>query len=98
MRALGYDSALRREEPCWLRTDGCDPTQRHPARCGSGRSKARRVGWFPIGVDRCAARGVPAAPRDAQPSYGPVLLSESRRNRGEPQTSWAWSKVVRPTT
>lgn len=95
MLALAYDAALRREELCSLRTDDCDPAHR-TLRVRAETTKARRERVVPYS----------AASGDLLKTYlvhrkklstarGPLLLSESNRNRAEPITLWTWSKVVR---
>lgn len=95
MLALAYDAALRREELCSLRTDDLDPARR-TLRVRAETTKNRRERVVPYS----------AATGDLLSSYlahrttisrarGPLWLSESRRNFGEPLTLWTWSKVVR---
>ena len=96
MLALAYDSALRREELCSLRTDDFDPAHRTLAGPGGDDQD-------PPGTGRALLR---ARPGCCWRSYlrhrgtlsrarGPLFLSESRRNLAEPLTLWTWSKVVR---
>jgi integrase/recombinase XerD len=95
MLALAYDAALRREELCSLGTDDLDPAHR-TLRVRAETTKNRRERVVPYS----AATGV------LLPDYlqhratvsrarGPLFLSESRRNRGQPLTLWTWSKVIR---
>ncbi|MDZ7578638.1 MAG: site-specific integrase [Candidatus Nanopelagicales bacterium] len=95
MLALAYDSALRREELCSLRTDDFDPAHR-TLRVRAETTKTRRERVVPYS----ACTGVLLADylghrRTLSRARGPLFLSESRRNRGEPLTLWTWSKVVR---
>jgi site-specific recombinase XerD len=95
MLALAYDSALRREELCSLRTDDLDPAHR-TLRVRAETTKTRRGRVVPYS----AATGVlltdylthRAAISRAR---GALFLSESRRNHGDPLSLWSWSKVVR---
>jgi integrase len=95
MLALAYDSALRREELCSLRTDDLDPAHR-TLRVRAETTKTRRGRVVPYS----AATGVLLAHylthrAEISRARGPLFLSESRRNHGEPLSLWTWSKVVR---
>jgi integrase len=95
MLALAYDSALRREELCSLRTDDLDPAHR-TLRVRAETTKTRRGRVVPYS----AATGVLLSGYLAHRSgisraRGRLFLSESRRNHGEPLSLWSWSKVVR---
>jgi integrase len=94
MLALAYDSALRREELCSLRTDDLDPAHR-TLRVRAETTKTRRGRVVPYS----AATGVLLSDYLAHRAgisraRGPLFLSESRRNHGEPLSLWTWSKVV----
>ncbi|WP_459548635.1 tyrosine-type recombinase/integrase [Nocardia sp. X0981] len=95
MLALAYDAALRREELCSLRTDDLDPAHRTlRVRAETTKNRLERV------VPYSASTGVLLSQylvhRSAiSRARGPLFLSESRRNRGEPLSLWTWSKVVR---
>ncbi|MDQ2960996.1 MAG: tyrosine-type recombinase/integrase [Candidatus Dormibacteraeota bacterium] len=95
MFALGYDAGLRREELCLLRTSDIDPPYR-TIRVRAETTKSRR--------DRIVAYSPPTGEllrsylhhrRTLSRARGPLFLSESRRNLGEPISLWTWSKVVR---
>jgi integrase/recombinase XerD len=94
MLAMSYDSALRREEVCRIRTDDIDPAHRLirlRVDCTKGRSE--RV------VPYSASTGVLygqylAVRRELTRDRGYLFVSESRRNRGRPISIWCWSKVV----
>jgi site-specific recombinase XerD len=95
MLALAYDSALRREELCSLGTDDLDPAHR-TLRVRAETTKTRRGRVVPYS----AATGVLLSNylthrAEISRARGPLFLSESRRNHGEPLTLWTWSKVVR---
>ncbi|MFG2919810.1 tyrosine-type recombinase/integrase [Kitasatospora sp. NPDC048298] len=95
MLALAYDAALRREELCSLRTDDVDPAHRTlRIRAETTKNRLERV------VPYSASTGVLLSQyltHRAQVSRarGPLFLSESRRNHGQPLSLWTWSKVVR---
>ncbi|MEV0160839.1 tyrosine-type recombinase/integrase [Nonomuraea fuscirosea] len=95
MLALAYDSALRREELCALRTDDLDPGHRMVrVRAETTKNRYERV------VPYSASTGVLLAGylrhrAMISRARGPLFLSESRRNQGQPLTLWSWSKIVR---
>jgi site-specific recombinase XerD len=95
MLALAYDAALRREELCSLRTDDLDPAHRTVrVRAETTKNRLERV------VPYSAATGVLlsgylAHRATISGARGPLFLSESRRNYGQPLSLWTWSKVVR---
>jgi integrase/recombinase XerD len=95
MLALAYDAALRREELCSLGTDDLDPAHRMlRVRAETTKNRRERV------VPYSAATGVLLSEylrhRAAiSRARGPLFLSESRRNHGQPLTLWTWSKVIR---
>ncbi|GGN47773.1 tyrosine-type recombinase/integrase [Streptomyces fuscichromogenes] len=95
MLALAYDAALRREELCSLRTGDLDPAHRTVrVRAETTKNRLERVVPYsvPTGVllaDYLARRAAISRSR------GPLFLSESRRNHGQPLSLWTWSKVVR---
>lgn len=94
MLAMSYDSALRREEVCRLRTDDIDPAHRLinvRADCAKGRSQRIVPYSAPTGV---LYSQYLVARRDLSRERGYLFLSESRRNRGRPISKWTWSKVV----
>ncbi|MER5757410.1 site-specific integrase [Streptomyces sp. NPDC002088] len=95
MLALAYDAALRREELCSLRTDDLDPAHR-TLRIRAETTKTRRERVVPYS----AATGVLLSGylthrATISRARGPLFLSESRRNYGQPLTLWTWSKVIR---
>ncbi|MFK0112572.1 tyrosine-type recombinase/integrase [Streptomyces sp. NPDC091217] len=95
MLALAYDAALRREELCSLRTDDLDPAHRTVrVRAETTKNRLERVVPYsaPTGVllgEYLVHRATVSRAR------GPLFLSESRRNHGQPLSLWTWSKVVR---
>ncbi|MFJ8437157.1 tyrosine-type recombinase/integrase [Kitasatospora sp. NPDC094019] len=95
MLALAYDAALRREELCSLRTEDLDPVHR-TLRVRAETTKTRREHVVPYS----AATGVLLSGylthrATISRARGPLFLSESRRNYGQPLTLWTWSKVAR---
>lgn len=95
MLALAYDAALRREELCSLRTDDLDPAHRTLwIRAETTKNRLERVVPYsaPTGV---LLSGYLAHRATISRARGPLFLSESRRNHGQPLSLWTWSKVVR---
>jgi integrase/recombinase XerD len=95
MLALSYDCALRREELCLLETSDIDPAHRLlTIRMETTKSKAGRVvPYSPITGDLFGA--YLKERRKLTSARGPLFISMSPRNRGQPITKWTWSKVVR---
>jgi integrase/recombinase XerD len=95
MLALAYDTALRRQELCSLRTDDLDPARRTlRVRAETTKNRLERV------VPYSASTGVLLSSYLAHRATisrarGPLFLSESRRNHAQPLSLWTWSKVVR---
>jgi len=95
MLALAYDAALRREELCCLRTDDLDPAHR-TLRVRAETTKTRRERVVPYSAPTGVLLAEYLRHRAAiSRARGPLFLSESRRNHGEPLSFWSWSKVVR---
>jgi integrase/recombinase XerD len=95
MLALAYDSALRREELCSLRTEDLDPAHRM-LRVRAETTKTRRERMVPYSAPTGGLLAQYLTHRATlSRARGPLFLSESRRNRAEPLTLWTWSKVVR---
>jgi integrase/recombinase XerD len=95
MLALAYDAALRREELCLLQTDDIDPAHR-TLRIRAETTKTRRGRVVPYSA--VAGELLQSYLRHRATvtrARGALLVSESRRNRGEPITPWTWSKIVR---
>lgn len=95
MLALAYDSALRREELCSLRTDDLDPAHRTlRVRAETTKNRLERV--VPYSASTGVLMSAYLAHRaTVSRARGPLFLSESRRNYGRPLSLWTWSKVVR---
>ncbi|MDV9168595.1 site-specific integrase [Streptomyces sp. W16] len=95
MLAFAYDAALRREELCSLRTDDLDPAHR-TLRVRAETTKTRRERIVPyLAATGVLLSGYLAHRATISRTRGPLFLSESRRNYGQPLTLWTWSKVIR---
>ena len=94
MLALSYDSALRREELCSLKTGDIDPAHRTiTIRAETTKTRrARVVPYSPATGDLLAA--YLRRRRELSRDRGALFLSESRRNIGLAISKWTWSKVV----
>lgn len=94
MIAIAYDAALRREELCALRTDDLDPAHR-TLRIRAETTKNRLERVVPYSATSGALlRSYLDHRRSLSTARGPLFLSESRRNKAQPLTLWAWSKAV----
>jgi integrase/recombinase XerD len=94
MLALEYDAALRREELCLLEIRDIDPSQRL-IRIRPETTKGRRERVVPYSEQTGTLYMAYLQERRLlSRSRGPVFVSASRRNRGEPISIWTWSKVV----
>jgi integrase/recombinase XerD len=95
MLALAYDAALRREELCGLAIGDLDPAHRLlrvRAETTKGRVRDRVVPYSAPTGELYAA--YLAERRALTRARGPLFVSASRRNRGQPIAIWTWSKVV----
>jgi integrase/recombinase XerD len=94
MLALAYDAALRREELCRLAIRDLDPAHRLlTIRAEITKNRQGRVVPYSAATDTLLRAYLPER-RALSPAAGPLFLSSSRRNRGEPLSIWTWSKVV----
>ncbi|MFN8475528.1 MAG: tyrosine-type recombinase/integrase [Anaerolineae bacterium] len=94
MLALAYDAGLRREELCALAVGDIDPAHRllHLRAETTKNHQARVVPYSqPTSVLYTAYL---QHRRKISQARGPLFVSESRRNRGQPISIWTWSKVV----
>jgi site-specific recombinase XerD len=94
MLLLAYDGALRRAELLGLHLDDLDVAFRQVrVRAACAKNGRERVVFYTEGTGRLLAaylhhrRALSARP-------GPLFLSESRRNWGQPLSPLMWSKVV----
>ena len=95
MLALAYDAALRREELCSLRVSDLDPAHRTlRVRAETTKNRHERVVPYSAAAGELLS-GYLAHRAGISRARGPLFLSESRRNHGEPLSLWTWSKVVR---
>jgi site-specific recombinase XerD len=94
MLALGYDAGLRREELCLLEIGDIDPSQRlvH-IRAETTKGRSARVVPYSEQTGLLYMAYLQER-RKLSRARGPVFVSESRRNRGEPISIWTWSKVT----
>ena len=95
MLAFAYDAGLRREELCCLQTGDLDPSRRM-LRVRAETTKGRRERVLPYSVSSSELLQQYLEQRRAfGRKRGPLFLSESRRNYGDPISIWSWSKIVR---
>lgn len=94
MLALAYDAGLRRAELCALQIRDIDPSsQVIKVRAETTKSGvAREVPYSDLTAQLFAAY-LEYRQSFGQP-LGPLFLSESRRNPGQPITMWSWSKTI----
>jgi integrase/recombinase XerD len=94
MLAMAYDAGLRREELCLLATGDIDPAHRLlTVRAETTKSRRGRVVPYSEAAGSLLSAYL-AHRRTLTRARGPLFISESRRNAGEPLTFWTWSKVV----
>ena len=94
MLAFAYDAGLRREELCSLQSTDIDPSRRL-LKIRAERTKGRRERTLPYSASsgELLVRYLEHR-RTFGNKRGPLFLSESRRNYGEPISIWSWSKTV----
>ncbi len=94
MLALAYSGALRRQEVVGLAVADVDAAHRlvtvrpEVAKRGRGRVVAYPREATPLLADYLTRR------RALSATPGPLFLSESNRNRGQPLSKWTWNDVV----
>jgi site-specific recombinase XerD len=94
MFALGYDAALRREELCLLEIADFDFACLL-LRVRAETTKSRRTRVVPFSPTTSLLLGeYLRLRRRITTARGPVFISESPRNIGEPISIWTWSKVA----
>jgi integrase/recombinase XerD len=95
MLLLCYDGALRREELVSLQVGDLDfPYQQARVRAEAAKNGARRVVSFSTTTAKLLVTHLRHR-RILSAQAGPLFLSESSRNRGEPLSAGMWNKVVR---
>src|SRR6266404_8958598 len=94
MLAMSYDAALRREEVCSLETTDIDPARRL-LRIRAEETKGRRERVVPYSPATSELFGrYLRIRRELSRERGPLFLSESYRNHGQPISIWTWSKAI----
>jgi integrase/recombinase XerD len=94
MLAMSYDAALRREEICSLETTDIDPAHRM-LRIRAEKTKNRTERIVPYSPATSELFGEYLLIRRAlSRERGPLFLSESCRNHGQPISIWTWSKAI----
>jgi integrase/recombinase XerD len=94
MLAMSYDAALRREEVCSLEAKDVDPGHRL-LRIRSEATKSKRERMVPYSMPTSELFGqYLRVRRELSRERGPLFLSESCRNLGQPISIWTWSKAV----
>ena len=94
MLAMSYDAALRREEVCSLGTTDVDPAHRLlRIRSEATKSRRERVVPYSTPTDELFGEYLHVR-RKLSRERGPLFLSESCRNLGQPISIWTWSKAV----
>lgn len=91
---LAYEGALRRAELVSLRLDDLDVAFRQVrVRAETAKNGRERIVFYSEGTGRLLAAYLPQR-RALSPTPGPLFLSASRRNRGQPLSPLMWSKIV----
>lgn len=95
MLTMSYDAALRREELCSLTIGDVDPAKRLPRiRAETTKNLQERIVPYSITTAELFSAYLTHR-RELSRNRGPLFLSESRRNCGQPISIWTWSKVMR---
>ncbi len=91
---LAYEGALRRAELVGLRLDDLDVAFRQVrVRAETAKNGRERIVFYTEHTGRLLAAYL-GHRRALSPAPGPLFLSESRRNRGQPLSPFMWSKSV----
>jgi integrase/recombinase XerD len=94
MLAMSYDAGLRREELCLLETRDIDPSRRTiRIRAETTKNRRSRVLPYSVTTDELYGQYLDHR-RTLSRERGRLFLSQSPRNRAEPVSIWAWSKIV----
>jgi integrase/recombinase XerD len=95
MFALAYDAGLRREELCLVATYDLDPSRRLLT-IRAENTKNRRARTVPYSeATGVLFQAYLEQRRQITRERGPLFISQSSRNYGQPISRWTWSKVVR---
>ncbi len=91
---VAYSGALRRQELVELRVDDFDFAHRTVRlRAETTKGGRERIVHYTAGTGRALWEYLHYR-RTLSTSPGPLFLSESRRNRGEPISKWTWNDVA----
>jgi integrase/recombinase XerD len=94
MLAMSYDAALRREEICSLETTDIDPAHRMlRIRAEKTKNRTERIVPYSPATSELFSTYL-LIRRELSRERGPLFLSESCRNHGQPITIWTWSKAI----
>jgi len=94
MLAMSYDAALRREEICSLETTDIDPAHRMlRIRAEKTKNRTERIVPYSPSTGELFGRYL-LIRRALSRERGPLFLSESCRNHGQPISIWTWSKAI----
>jgi integrase/recombinase XerD len=94
MLAMSYDAGLRREELCLLETGDIDPSRRTiRVRAETTKNRRSRVLPYSVTTDELYGQYLEQR-RTLSRQRGRLFLSQSPRNRAQPVSIWAWSKIV----
>ena len=94
MLAMSYDAGLRREELCLLETRDIDPSRRTiRVRAETTKNRRSRVLPYSVTTDELYRQYLEHR-RTLSRERGRLFLSQSPRNRAQPVSIWAWSKIV----
>ncbi len=94
MLAMSYDAGLRREELCLLETGDIDPSRRTiRVRAETTKNRRSRVLPYSVTTDELYGQYLEHR-RTLSRERGRLFLSQSPRNRAQPVSIWAWSKIV----
>jgi len=94
MLAMSYDTALRREEICSLETTDIDPAHRLlRIRPEKTKNRTERIVPYSPATSELFRRYL-LVRRELSRERGPLFLSESCRNHGQPISIWTWPKAI----
>jgi integrase/recombinase XerD len=94
MLAMSYDAGLRREELCLLETHDIDPSRRTlRIRAETTKNRRSRVLPYSVTTDELYGQYLEYR-RTLSRERGRLFLSQSPRNRAQPVSIWAWSKII----